>query len=295
MLAIYKKELRSYLCSMTGCVMIALTLAFIAFFATIINIYDGTPNFEYSLIWAAYYSVFIITVPFITMRSIAEERHSKTEQLLFSLPIPIHKIVLSKFFATLTIVITPAVISAVYPILFSLFSSADGVVNYATAYSGWLQFVLMLAAMTAIGLFASSLVENQIIAAVITAGAFLFLYFMKFFSAVFPTTSLSSFIAFMVLAVLFGVIVLAMTKNSTAACIATGVPAAALIAAYMIQPTLFTSLFPSVLSSLAFFDQFISGGAQIGVFDVATVVYYISFTVVFVFLTVESVERRRYN
>ena len=295
MTAIYKKEVRSYLCSMIGCVMIALILAFIGFFTVYANITTGIPNFEYALIMAVSFYVFIITIPFITMKSIADERHSKTEQLLLSLPIPTYKIVLAKFFAMLTIVGIPLLISGVYPILLTLFSSTDGAVNFATTYSGWFMLLLMLAAMTAMGMFASSIVESQIIAAVISAGMFLLLFFVRFFAAAFPSGALASLIAFMLLAAALGAIVLLMTKNSTAACIATGVPAVIMLILYVVDAGMFAGLFPTVLSAFAFFDKFMYGGALLGVFDVGAAVYYISFTAVFVFLTVESIERRRYS
>ncbi len=295
MFAIYKRELRSYLCGMIGCVLVAIILAFLGFFVTVMNISGQQPHFEYSLITAVSFWVFILVIPFVTMRSIAEERHAKTEQLLLSLPIPTHKIVLAKYLAMLTLVGIPMVISASYPLLFSLFSQTEDAVNLATAYNGWFMLCLMLAAMVAIGMFASSLVENQIIAALIAAGIFFAMFFMNTIAAVIPYTSLPSFIALLICAVLLGVIVLVVTKNSTAACIVTGVISVVLIGLYLYDASLFWNLFPEILSSLAFFDVFMNGGAYIGAFDLTNVVYYVSFAAVAVFLTVESVERRRYN
>ncbi len=258
--AVYKRELKSYLCGMMGAVMAAVILAFTGFFVTVVNVSNGVANFEYSLIMTVSFWVFILVIPFITMRSIAEERHSKTEQLLLS-----------------------------------LFSEVDGAVNMLTAYNGWLGLVLMVAAMVAVGMFASSLVENQIIAAVITVVIFFVMYFMSFIAGVFPSGSFASLIALIVCSAALGGIVLGLTKNSTAACVVTGVISVALIAMYILKPELLSNLFPSILSSLAFFDVFMYGGANLGVFDLTEIVYYISFAAVFIFLTVESVERRRYN
>lgn len=280
---------------MIGWVMMALILAFIGFFTVIMNIWSGTPNFEYTLITAVSFWVMILIIPFITMRSIAEERHSKTEQLILSLPIPTHKVVIAKYLAMLTITGIPLIIIGAYPLLLSLFSEVEGVVNLATAYNGWFMFVLMTAAMVAIGMFASSLVENQIIAAIISAGVFFLFYFTNYICAVFPSGATASLVAFVLLAAILGAVVLALTKNSTAACVVTGIAAVVIIALYIYDAGMFSGLFPAALSSLAFFDVFMYGGANLGVFDVTGVVYYISFAAVFVFLTVESVERRRYN
>lgn len=280
---------------MMGAVMAAVILAFTGFFVTVVNVSNGVANFEYSLIMTVSFWVFILVIPFITMRSIAEERHSKTEQLLLSLPISVPRIVLAKYFAIMTLVGIPLLIIAVYPPLLSLLSEVDGAVNMLTAYNGWFGLVLMVAAMAAVGMFASSLVENQIIAAVITVVIFFVMYFMSFIAGVFPSGSFASLIALIICAAALGGIVLGLTKNSTAACVVTGVISVALIAAYILKPELLSDLFPSILSSLAFFDVYMYGGANLGVFDLTEIVYYISFAAVFIFLTVESVERRRYN
>ena len=292
--AIYKREVKSYFSSMLGCVMIALTLAFIGFFVVILNVRGLRPNFEYSLVFSVEYWVFTLIIPFITMRSIAEERHSKTEQLLLSLPIPICKIVLAKYFAMLTVIGTPVVITGIYPIIYSLFSQTKAV-NFSTAYNGWFLLLLVVAAMTAVGMFISSLVENQIIAAVLSVGVFFILSFMSTIAYAIPGTPAVSLVACILLAAVFGALVLAMTKNSTAACIATGVPSVVMLIIFIVKKSLFSGLFPSILNSLSFFDYYIYGGALLGYFDVKAVVFYISFIFVFVFMTVEFMERRRYN
>ena len=291
MLAIYKKELRSYFCGMIGCIMSAVILAFIGFFTVTLNIAGGDAHFEYAIYYAVVFFAFVITVPFITMRSIAEERHSKTEQLLLSLPVPIYKTVLAKYFAMLTLICTPVAVTSLYPLVLKAFDT-DGIVNLATAYNAVFMLVLLLSAMVAIGMFASSLVENQIIAAVITVGIFFILYFMTTLAALFPTAPIASLIALILVAVVLGVIVLTVTKNSTAACIATGVPAAACIAVYIFNSSLFGGLFPSMLARLAFFDIY-AFGAYTGVLDITAVVYYVSAAALFVFITVENMERRR--
>ena len=280
---------------MTGYVTMAIILAFVGFFVTFMNVMGGSPKFEHSLIVAVSFFVFLIIIPFITMRSIAEERHSKTEQLLLSLPISTHRIVLAKYLAMLTFVAIPMLIIGIYPLLLSLFSGTEGVVNLALAYNSWFMLFLLLAVMVAVGLFASSLVENQIIAALIAAGIFFLMFFMSYITSAFPTGTMPSLIALVFCAIALGAVVLALTKNSTAACIVTGGLAVILIVLYYVDASIFWNLFPSLLSSLAIFDVFMNGASYLGVFDIGEIVYYITFAAVFVFLTVESVERRRYS
>ena len=293
MLAIYKKEVRSYLYSMIGCVMIAVILAFIGFFTTQINLASAYPAFEYSLGFMVVYCIFIIIVPFITMRSIAEERHTKTEQLLFSLPIPMYKIVLAKYFAQLTIFAIPMVIVAFYPLILSLFGEA-GVVNLGAAYSVWLVMFLLLAAIVAIGMFISSLVENQIIAAVITAGAFFVLYFMSNITANFSTAPMTSLLSFCIAAVLLGLIVYFVTKNGFAGAVTGMVGIVGLLVVYLTNQDAFSGLFAKVIGKLSMFDRFLEV-VSYQTLDLTALVYYISIAVVFVFATVQSVEKRRWN
>ncbi len=294
MLAIYKKEVRSYLYSMIGCVMIAVTLAAIGFFTTIINLRSGYPGFEYTLGFMIIYCIFLVIIPFITMRSIAEERHTKTEQLLFSLPVPMWKIVLAKYFAELTVLAIPMVIVGFYPLILRLFAEGEGIVNLASAYSAWIVLFLLLAAMIAIGMFISSLVENQIIAAVATVGLFLVLYFMSNIISVFPTGASTSLIGFCAVAVIFGAIVWAWTKNYVAGGIAAALPTLGLLVWYILDADAFAGLFPAFIAKLSIFDRFLEVISYQNL-DLTAIVYYISIAFVFVFVTVQSVEKRRWN
>ncbi len=294
MLAIYKKEVRSYLFSMLGCVMIAVTLAAIGFFTAEINILNAYPAFEYSLGFTIIYCIFPIIVPFITMRSIAEERHTKTEQLLFSLPIPMWKTVAAKYFAQLTVMAIPMLITATYPLFMSIFAEGVDVVNLAAAYSSWIVLFLLVAAMIAIGMFISSLVENQIIAAVATVALFLVLYFMSNITASLPSDAMTSLICFCAVAVIFGAIVWAWTKNYVMGGICAALPTLGLLVWYILDANAFAGLFAEFISKLSIFDRFLEIVSYQNL-DLTAVVYYISIAFVFVFITVQSVEKRRWN
>ncbi len=290
MLAIYKKEVRSYIYSMTGSVMMAVFLAFVGFFTTQVNIAYGYSALEYTLGFLVVYCIIIIIVPFVTMRSIAEERHSRTEQLLFSLPIPMYKIVVAKYLAQLTIFAVPMLITAIYPLLLSLF----GEVNFAATYSVWLVLFLLIAAMVAMGMFISSLVESQIIAAIITAGVFFLLYFMSNITASLSTAAMTSLIAFSVMFILFGCVVFLLTKNGPAAMVSALLPIVVSLIFYIITPDSFSGLFAVVIDKLAIFDRFVEVVSYRSL-DITAIVYFITVSVVFVFMTVQSVERRRWN
>ncbi|MCD7776004.1 MAG: ABC transporter permease [Firmicutes bacterium] len=290
MLAVYKKELRSYFNNMLGWAIMAVTLVFIGFFSVVININNLSPLFDYVLIYMIGYCIYVVLIPFVTMKSIASERHDRTEQLLLSLPIPTWKVVLAKYLAEMTFVSIPLVISAVYPLIFSLF----GTINFATVYATWVTLFFLLAAMVAMGTFFSSLFENQIVAAVSTVGVFFILYFLSNIISAMPSSSLFSLVCLYVLALVFGLIVKYLTRDTTVGIICAAVPALGLLVWYIIDSDAFSGLFANMLYGLSIFDKFFNSvGYEI--FDLTAIIYYISLSVVFVFITVQSVEKRRWN
>ena len=121
-----------------------------------------TRRFEYTL--SALTFVFLISVPILTMRVLAEERKQKTDQLLLTAPVSVEKIVIGKYFALVTIFAIPMLIMCFYPLLMTKF----GTVSLGAAYTAILGFFLLGCANLAIGVFISSLTESQVIAAVLT-------------------------------------------------------------------------------------------------------------------------------
>ena len=108
MKAIYKRELRSYFTSMTGYIFIAVILAFTGIYFMAVNMYGGYPYFSQAL--ANTLPVFMFAIPVLTMRSFADERRSKTDQLLLTAPVSLTQIVMGKYLAMVTVFAIPVVI-----------------------------------------------------------------------------------------------------------------------------------------------------------------------------------------
>ena len=159
MLAIYKKELRSYFTSMIGYVFIALFLAIIGFFFYMNNLLTGAANFEYTIANVSF--VFVLLVPLLTMRIIAEENRQKTEQLLLTSPVTAGDIIMGKFLAIFTILFIVIAVISTYPLIMSRY----GQVPYASSYASIIGFLLLGGAYLAMGLFLSSLTDSQVVAA----------------------------------------------------------------------------------------------------------------------------------
>jgi len=287
MLAIYKKELKNYFINMTGYIFIGFMLAITGIFTTLINLISTYPSFENVL--SNITIVFLLIIPILTMRSVAEERHSKTDQLLYSLPVSVTQIVLAKYLAMFTVFLIPVGIIGLYPLILSIF----GTVYLGTAYGALLGFTLLGGALIAVGMFMSSLTESQVIAAVTSFGVIFAMYLMSAIASLIPAGAMASLIAFAVVVLIFAGVVYSLTKNSTVAGITAAAGAFILAGIYFINSSIFDGLFANVLNWLSVFDRFST--FTTGLFDLTSVVYYVSLIVLFVFATVQSVEKRRWS
>lgn len=285
--AIYRHELRSYFNSLSAYVFGAFILLFAGIYTAVFNVQIAYANFEYSI--QAYSFIFLVTVPVITMRIFADERRQRTDQLLYSLPLSMSRIVLGKFFALMTVFIVPLIVMCAYPLVLSAF----GKVNMLSAYATIFAFFLLGAALMSIGMFISSLTESLAVAAGVTFVAMLVNYFLSDIADYLPSTAYASFIGFMLFILLLAFIIKLLTKNTFAALIFAVVAEAALLMFYNAKKAAFTSLFPNLVKRLSLYASFqkIPGG----VFDITSIVYMLSVTVFFVFLTVQTLEKRRWS
>ena len=287
MTAIYKKELKSYLTSMIGYLFMAFTLALFGLYFTAINLQQGYPEIGYALQNSAF--ILLIAVPVLTMRVLSEEQKNKTDQLLLTAPVKISDIILGKYLALLVVFLIPLVIVAFYPLIFAKF----GDVYLLTSYGSLIAFFIMGAALIAIGMFISSLTENLGMAAGICVAVVLFNYYSVSLADYISSSVIGSIIALVVLILIIGLIIKILTKNDA---VAAGVGAVLLIAVaviYFVKKSVFEGLLPNIMKTLSLFERFYT--FVNGVFDMTAIVFYLSVIVFFLFLCVQSLEKRRYN
>ncbi len=287
MISVFKKEFRSYMNNVTGAIFIAFLLLFAGIFTTALNLRGGYTSFEYVL--SNITIVFLLLAPLLAMRSFAEEKHSKTDQLLYSLPMSVTKIVLGKYFAMLAVFAIPVLIMGLYPLILSLF----GIVFYKSAYIALLGFFILGAALIAICMFMSTLTESQVISAVISFGALLCMYMMSGLATTIPTTPVASYIALFAVSLIVGAVFWLLTRDFIVSAISLFVCLVPLNIVYILKPELFGGLFGKVISYLAVFDRYMDMTG--GILDVTAIVYLLSFAVFFVYLTVQAIEKRRWN
>lgn len=287
MLAVYKKELRGYLTSMVGYVFIAFVLLILGIYFTAYNLQYASPDFGATLSSVTF--LFLVITPILTMRILAEEKKNRTDQLLLTAPVSVWKVILGKYLSMVTIYAIPVGISAFYPLIMGRY----GVISYPMAYVAVIGFFFLGCAQIAVGLFLSSVTESQVIAAVLTFGILFCSYMMDGIESFFSDTAISSMVAFLIIAVVVGIVVYQLTKNIIFSSCAGGVLVIGIAAVYFIKPTVFTGLIQKFLNLFAIanhFDNFVGG-----IFDVTGIIYMVSVVCIFVFLTVQCIQKRRWS
>ena len=287
MRAIFQHELRGAFHGLAAYLFCAFLLVFVGVGAMIYNIQAAVANFEYVLQFVCI--GLVVIVPVLTMRSFAEERRQKTDQLLYSLPLGTWDIVAGKYLALVTVFLVPMVFISAYPLLFSLY----GEVYLPSAYGSLLAFLLLGAALIAAGIFVSSLTESQGFAAGIAIAAFLLNYYSVSLAEQVSATALGSLLALGVTALLLALLIRALTRNAALAWGVGGVCALAALAVYLIDAAKLEGLLPTLMEKLSLFERFYP--FVNGIFDWTSVVFYGSVIVFFLFLTVMSLEKRRSN
>lgn len=287
MTAVYKRELRSYLTSMIGYLFMFFILLLTGIYFSAYQLTSAYPKFEYTL--SALTFVFLISVPILTMRVLAEERKQKTDQLLLTAPVSVEKIVLGKYLALVTIFAIPMLIVCLYPLLMSKF----GTVSFGAAYTAILGFFLLGCANLAIGVFISSLTESQVIAAVLTFVFLFAFYMMNGISSFFSEGSLSTCVTFGLLILAAAIVIYTMIKNFLISAVICVVGEIALGVIYVVKSSFFSGGIQKVLNVFnlsSHFDNFANS-----IFDVKGIVYFLSVIAVCMFLTVQSIVKRRWN
>ena len=287
MIAIFKHELASYYKGFTGYIFAAFMLLFTGIYSMAYNLKSLVANFEYPI--ASLSFLYIIVIPILAMKGLAEERHQKTDQLLYSLPVSMFDVVFGKYLAMLVVLAVPMLIVCVYPLVLSRY----GDVNLQVAYANIFAFFLLGAVLIAIGLFVSALSENQIVAAGMCIIVMLLNYFLSDLAEYVSSKESTSFFAFMAVGLLAGLIFYLMTKNSLGALIITFVIEASLLAVFLLKSEVYAGLFPAVVKQLSVFTRYTT--FVNGIFDIGAVVYMISVAALFVYLSVQAMDRRRYN
>lgn len=287
MITICKKEIRAYFTSMSGYVFIAFMLLVTGIYFTAYHMNMGYPFFGYTL--SAVSFIFLVVTPILTMRALAEEQRQKTDQLLLTSSLSVGDIVMGKFLGMIAVFGISVLVICLYPLILG----AYGEVSMPMSYTAILGFFLLGCSNIAIGLFLSSLTESPVIAAVITFGALFVCYMMEGLISLLSETAVTSLMIFAILILAVVVIVYSVVKNTFLAVLIGIIGEGVLAAVYFFKSTLLEGAVQSVLSVFdlsSHFDDFTSG-----ILDLSNVIYYLTVIGLFLFFTVQSIQKRRWS
>lgn len=288
--AIFKRELRSCFHGMIGYVLTAFMLVSTSIYFVALNLGYGLTDFGYYTLYRTIFML-LLYIPVLTMRSFAEERHSRTDQLLLTSPVPTWGIVLGKYFALCLIFAVPCVVDVAMILVLKVLGATA--VSTAANFASLLCYYLMGCAAIAVGVFLSSLTENQIIAAISGVAALLLAYMMPSLRTMFTAGSAVALAVFTAIGAVLSVVAGLRSRSFTLGCLTFAGCCAALTALFLLQSSWLTEAFSAVLSALCLFtpfEDFVNSS-----FSIPTLVYYLTVAVLFLFFTVQGLEKRRWN
>ena len=289
MKAIFLKELRTYFKNPLGYVFIGMMLVILGFYYTFYTMYYQYADYYHVL--NAGSSLILFVVPVLTMRIMSEEAKNKTDQLLLTAPIKTSGIVIGKFMAAAVIYGIVLLISTLQPLVTVFFF--DGEMSVGMTLGGYIGFLLLGLAFISIGMFISSLTENQLIAAVVTIGVFSLLNLTEGIQGTFPTSRYFSLFVLIGLAI----ILLAIIYRAIRDIKVTGIVGAGLLVligvTFLIWPASYEGLIATIMSSLSIFERY--ANMFYGLFDFGHIVFFISLIIFFLYVTYQVVEKKRWS
>ncbi len=287
MTSIIKKELRTYFTSMAGYVFLGFLVLLTAIYFSLINVLQLYPDYSYVL--SGTVIMFLILIPTLTMRLFAEEAKQKTDQLLFTSPLTVNQIVIGKYLSALFLFLIGMVITMLFPLIISNFGTIP-VAQIAGAYIG---YILLGACFISVGLFVSVLTDNQIVAAVATFVSIFLFYIMNGLAQSLPADRVSSIVFLLVVIAGLCFLVFDSTKN-IAATIIMGVLCLAILAVvFFVNNLLLDGVMYKVLSWFSLMSRFENFNK--GILNISDIVYYITFSMAFIYLTINVIEKRRWR
>ncbi len=288
MRAIYKRELGSYFHSMIGYVFIAFFLASTGVYFMAYNLNYGYPIFSYVL--SSLVFILLIAIPVLTMKCFSEDRKGRTDQLLLTAPVSLGQIVIGKYLAMVTVYLIPNLVFCLYPLVIKMQGSAYLLIDYC----GILVFFLTGCVYISIGMFLSSLTESQIIAAISSFGVLLILYLWDGILGFLPSSALLNLIILLVLLSLVSVLVWHITRNLVIAGILEVVFLAAGIIVYAVNSSVYESLLSDVLGQLDLTAP-LTNVVSSSLLDIGSIILSLSVIGLFIFLTMQSIQKRRWS
>lgn len=287
MTAILKKEIRNYFNTVIGWGFLGFFVLISAYFFVAQNIVTGSMNYNDTL--ASSLSMFMILMPVLTMRLFAEEKRQKTDQLLYCSPISVKSIVAGKFISAMILFLIGIIITFLFPVMLNQYGDVD----WGLTFTGFLGYFLLGICIISVGIFISAITDNQIIAAITAFAVTFLLLMMDNIAGSAPITVISSIVFAVIIVAIIAFVIYSSTKNLYVSLIVAVIGCVIVAVLYFINPNFYDGLIINVLGWFSILNRY--ENFYIGIISVSDVVYYITFTFAFLYLSVNVIEKRRWS
>ncbi len=287
MLAVFRKELATYFTTSVGYIFMGVFLLISGILFTAGSIFRMSS--DYSNFLASLIMIFLLVVPLLTMKIYSEEKRQKTDQLLMTAPQPTAMIVAGKFLAAVTLFLVTLVITGLYPLLLSFHTKMDT----AQIIGTYIGFFLLGCSFISIGIYISSLTDSQAGAAILTFCMLIITWIVDFIGAYMPVTVLSGVIFALILTALACFWMYSATRSIIAAVIPAAAGLVIILILYLINKDLYINLIGKSLSWFSLTRRF--SNFPLGILKLDAVIYYLSFSGFFLFLTTQKIEKQRWS
>lgn len=285
--AIYKREIKACFSSMIGYVVIAYMLFIVGVGFWYVNLSCQDASIGNTLNSISFW--YTLAIPLLTMRLLAEEQKQKTDQLLFSSPVTVTDVILGKYLAVVSIYTIPILGICTMPLVLSRYGTVSFVQSYTSILAYWMLGCVLLA----IGLLISAMTDSQIIAAILSFAVVIVLSLMPTVASVVPSTALASLVGITVLIFLLACFFYIFVKNIIVSGAIFVIGEAVLVTIYAMKGEMMDTALSTVVSSVSFYTRF--SNFLSGTFSISSVVYYVSFAALFLYLATQVVQKRRWS
>ena len=287
MFAIYKREVKSFFTSLTAYIFIAIYLVIFGRYFKVYNLDAGMTTIGYPML-ASYWVYFLFSL--LTMKSLPEERKEKIDQLLFTSPVSMTKIVIGKYLAMCTVWFATFAVLCTCPLIINYFGHSELLTDYTLLFA----YFFMGSVFIAVSMFISSLTESQLVAAITSLVVVFLIGVASQFSSRMTTSAYVSMIMFVGLCVILGVVAGILTRNGFFGAGITLIGSLVILLIFVINKNLFEGLIQKFIEKLAL-PMYLQSIVNDNMVDIRIFVFFISVAALFVFFTIQSLSKRRYS
>ncbi|PIE04829.1 MAG: ABC transporter permease [Spirochaetales bacterium] len=287
MFALLRKELKTYFLTPAGWIFLAVFLLISGLLFSLQLVFPQ--NSQYSGFLGGLIFLFLLVVPLLTMRIFTDEKRFQTDQLLLTSPVNLWGIVLGKYIAALCVFLITVAVTFIYPLLLSFHGKLDWSMIIGTYFG----FLLVGASFIAIGVFVSQAAEGAVGAAILTFCALTVTFIVDFLQPYMPSSETAGLVWVAILMALALFRLFSTGRNPFLTALIFIIFAVVLLVLWFVDKGLFSGLIGRSLVWVSLTRRF--GSFAMGILRLDSVVYYLSFSGFFLFLTVQGLEKRRWS